>query len=193
VNQVRKFCTHLLEENIHEEYEIHIRPGSFEIEFDHITIGEPDPVSIKLIMLNISQSVALNYYSKQTAKLLENIQNYTLQLEKYGNFRIGWMKLKMFIGKALTIKNRIANNLYIFDTPPIAWDNEYLNKIDRGMKKEFDLQGRTRNIHDDIKIITENLDLFTNFVFHRRSTYLEWIVILLIFIEVMNILIGRLF
>jgi len=49
VNQVRKFCTHLLEENIHEEYEIHIRPGSFEIEFDHITIGEPDPVSIKLI------------------------------------------------------------------------------------------------------------------------------------------------
>jgi len=144
-------------------------------------------------MLNISQSVALNYYSKQTAKLLENIQNYTLQLEKYGNFRIGWMKLKMFIGKALTIKNRIANNLYIFDTPPIAWDNEYLNKIDRGMKKEFDLQGRTRNIHDDIKIITENLDLFTNFVFHRRSTYLEWIVILLIFIEVMNILIGRLF
>lgn len=191
IRQIQECSTIEMEDKIQEEYDIQIDPGAFEIGFNHITIGEADPASIKLIMLNISQSVALHYYSNQTGKLLEDIQNYTLQLEKYGSFKISWVKLKMFIGRALNIKNRIADNLYIFDMPPMAWENEHLHKIDQGMKKEFYLQARTRNIQDDIKIITDNLELFTNFIFHRKNAFLEWIVILLIFIEVMNILLEK--
>lgn len=192
LEQIRKFSTKNLEEKMQEEYDILIKPSSFEIGFNHVTIGEPDPASIKLIMLNIAQSVALNYYSKQTARLLEDIQNYTSQLEKYGNFRIIWVKLKMFIGRALNIKNRIADNLYIFDMPQLAWNTEYLHQIDQGMKKEFSLQARTRNIQDDIKIITDNLELFTSFIFQRKNAFLEWIIILLILIEVVSLLVDKL-
>ncbi len=192
LKQIQEFSIKDIEGNIQEEYDIQIKPGSFEIGFNHITIGEADPASIKLIMLNISQSVALNYYSNQTGKLLEDIQNYTLQLEKYGNFKISWLKLKMFIGRALNIKNRIADNLYIFDMPQIAWDNEHLHKIDQGMKKEFYLQARTRNIQDDIKIITDNLELFTSLTLHRKNAFLEWIIILLILIEVVSLLVEKL-
>lgn len=175
-----------------EEFDIQIKPGTLEIGFNHITIPDPDPASIKLIMLNISQSVALNYYSKQTGTLLEEIQNHTSQLERHGNFRISWRKLKMFIGRALNIKNRIADNLYIFDMPQVAWDNEHLYKIDQEMKKELYLQARTRNIQDDIQIITDNLELFTNLTLHRKDAFLEWIIILLILIEVVSLLLEKL-
>lgn len=191
VEEIQGCSSQVVDERIEEEYDIRIDPGNFEIGFSQITIGEADPACIKLIMLNISQSVALNWFSNQTGKLLEEIQNYTSQLEKYGNFKISWVKLKMFIGRALNIKNRISDNLYIFDMPPMAWENERLYEIDQGMKKEFYLQARTRNIQDDIRIITDNLELFTNFIFHRKNAFLEWIVILLIFIEVMNILLEK--
>jgi len=32
-----------------------------------------------------------------------------------------------FIGKSLNTKNKIVDNLYIFDSPDIAWDNKTLN------------------------------------------------------------------
>lgn len=192
VRGILQYSTKEVESKVQEEYDIQIVPGSFEVGFNQITLGEPDPASIKLVMLNVSQSVALNYYSNQTGKLLEDIQNYTMQLEKYGNFRISWLKLKMFIGRALNIKNRIADNLYIFDMPQIAWDNEYLHTTDQAMKKEFSLQSRTRNIQDDIKIITDNLELFTNLILHRKDTFLEWIIILLILIEVVSLLVEKL-
>jgi uncharacterized Rmd1/YagE family protein len=192
VKLILQFSTQEVEGKIQEEYHLQISPDAFEIGFNHITIGEQDPASIKLIMLNIAQSVALNYYSTQTGKLLEDIQNYTLKLEKYGSFKISWSKLKRFIGRALNIKNRIADNLYIFDMPQIAWDNEYLHQIDQGMKKEFQLQGRTRNIQDNIRIITDNLELFTSLTLHRKDAFLEWIIILLILIEVLNLLFEKL-
>ncbi|MBE0648609.1 MAG: RMD1 family protein [Bacteroidales bacterium] len=192
IEEINRFSTKEVEREIQEEYHIRVKPDAFEVGFHQITIGEADPASFKLIMLNISQSVALNHYFNQTAKLLEDIQNYTLQLEKYGKFKISWRKLKMFIGRALNIKNRISDNLFIFDVPQIAWDNEYLHQIDQGMKKEFNLQGRTRNIQDDITIITDNLELFTNITLHRKDAFLEWIIILLILIEVLNLLFEKL-
>ena len=56
----------------------------------------------------------------------------------------------------------------------------------------MNLQARTRSIQDDIRIITDNLELFTNLVLHRKDTFLEWIIILLILIEVINLLAEKL-
>ncbi|MDA0941070.1 MAG: RMD1 family protein, partial [Bacteroidetes bacterium] len=48
-------------------------------------------------------------------------------LEKRGKLTISGKKLKQFIGHVLKIKNQISENLYIFDSPDITWENEALN------------------------------------------------------------------
>lgn len=189
---VKNFSDSIVKERICEEYQLDVNPNKTELKYNEATIKEFDHSVIKLFMLNLSQSVALNYYTKQTEELLEDIQKHTSHLEKFGKFKISWMNLKKFIGKALSIKNRISENLYIFDTPPVAWENEYYDKIDQELKKIFDLQTRTRNIQEDIQIIKDNLDLFTNFSFHQKNTFLEWVVIILILIEVINMITEKL-
>jgi uncharacterized Rmd1/YagE family protein len=93
----------------------------------------------------------------------------------------------------LNLKNRIAENLYIFDSPEETWEDENLSKLDIGLKKTFDLQTRFRIIQEGLEIIKENLELFKDMLQYRNSIVLEWIIIILIFIEVINLFFEKIF
>ena len=146
---------------------------------------------IRLIMLNTSQSVALNRYSEITEALLEETNIHTQFLENNGKLNISGVKLKQFIGRILNIKNKIAENLYIFDSPDSVWDSEQLNKLDKYLKQNFDLKDRFRRIYERIQIIKENLELFKGILEHSESSKLEWIIIILIFVEVIDMFILK--
>lgn len=192
-NQILQCSPNPLPEKIGEVYQVLTGSPKIEVGYYKTLIPEIDFEIIKLIMMNLSQSVTLTYYKKQTEKLLEDIQQYTSKLEKFGDFKIRMKNLKKFIGKSLSINNRISENLYEFDTPPNAWNNEYLDKLDEDLKKVFKIKTRTHLIKQDVEIIRTNLELFTDIVFHRKGEMLEWIVIVLIIIEVVNTFVEKLF
>jgi len=185
-NELLPLCTNPLPDRVGEVYQMLIDPENEEVGYYKTIIKEFDYESVKLVMLNLAQSVTLTYYKKQTELLLEHIQKHTSKLEKFGNFKISMGNLKKFIGKALTINNRISENLYLFDSPPNAWNNEYLNKLDQDLKQTFKTEIRTKLIKEDVHIVKENLDIFTDLLFHRKGEVLEWIVILLITFEVVK-------
>ena len=147
----------------------------------------------RLIMLNVSQSVALDYYSDQTNKLLEETNHHTQILERKGKLDISGKNLKKYIGKTLNLKNRIAENLYIFESPPQTWEDEDLNKIDVGVKRTFEIKERFRNITEGLQIVKENLELFKDLLQYRNSHMLELIIIALILVEVLNLIFDKIF
>jgi uncharacterized Rmd1/YagE family protein len=144
-------------------------------------------------MLNVSQSVALDYYEEQTNKLLEDTNHHTQILENRGRLYLSGKKLRQYIGRTLLLRNRIAENIYVFDSPPETWENELLNRVDADLKRTFDLQVRVRTIHEGLTIIKDNLELFQGLMQHRNSSMLEWIIIILILVEVMNMIVEKLF
>ena len=87
----------------------------------------------------------------------------------------------------------VANPAIVLPLDARTWEDENLNKIDIGMKRTFDLQDRYRDIREGLEIIKENLELFKDLLQYRQSTFLEWIVIMLIFLEVLNLVIDRFF
>jgi len=159
--------------------------------FNKIEIISQDIEVLRLIMLNVSQSVALDHYSEVTNKLLIETNLQTQYLEKKGRLYISGRNLKKYIGRTLNLKSKIAENLYIFDAPPETWEDEALNKIDIGLKKTFDLQVRFRHIQENLQIIKENFELFKDIMQYRSSYVLEIIVVALILLEVINLVIER--
>ena len=113
--------------------------------------------------------------------------------ERKGKIFMGGIKLKKYIGRTLNLKNRISANLYIFDSPEETWEDENLSKLDIGLKKTFDLQARFRTIREGLEIVKENLELFKDLLQYRNSIVLEWIIITLILVEVINLLLEKLF
>ncbi|TCK66913.1 putative Rmd1/YagE family protein [Winogradskyella wandonensis] len=181
----------LQETEIFETVEVATNQPKFTTSFDTISITDDAPEKIRLIMLNLSQSVILDAYAKTTETLLEDTRKHTSFLEANGKLDISGKKLKRYIGKVLNIKNKISENLYIFDSPEAAWEDEVLNNLNNSLKKVFDLKERYTIINQQLSIIKENLDLFKDIMFHKESSKLEWIIIILIVIEVIDLFILK--
>jgi uncharacterized Rmd1/YagE family protein len=190
---ITPFCKNRFDKVLSDEFVV--EPGSPEIKvsYNKIAIPKADREILRMIMLNVSQSVALDYYSEQTNLLLEETNYHTQILEKKGRLAISGARLKKFIGKTLLLKNRIAENLYIFDSPPETWEDEKLDKLHNELKRNFELQERFRNVSEGLGIVKENLELFRDILQYRNSVLLEWIVIILIAIEVINFFFEKLF
>jgi len=193
LDKIAPYCKNPFERPLSEEFQIETNARENKFGYNTIEIVNADTETLRLIMLNVSQSVALDYFSDQTNLLLEETNSHTQSLERRGRLAISGKSRKMFIGKTLNLKNRISENLYIFDSPPETWEDENLNRIDVGLKRTFDLQERYRDIREALEIVKENLELFKDLLQYRTSTYLEWVIIALVFLEVLNLLIDKIF
>ena len=188
------FCKNLFTNSLTDEFLVEADAKEVRVGFNKIDIPSSASTDVlRLVMLNVSQSVALDYYEEQTGNLLSETNLHTQRLVTKGRLGISGKNLKKYIGRTLLLRNRIAENIYVFDSPPETWESESLNKIDSDLKRTFDLQVRVRTIHEGLNIIKDNLEFFQSLMQHRNSNILEWIIILLILVEVLNLAIEKLF
>jgi len=175
-----------LEKPIEEGIGLEILGDEDEIYFDQVFLRDAEEEAIRLVMLNASQSVALERYAHLVENLLYSTNAHTQYLGTHGKLDISGKKLKRFIGRTLEFKNEILENLYIFDAPEITWENERLNVLNLKLKQSFDLKNRYRFIHERLEIVKDNLQLFKGIMDHKESSRLEWIIIILILVEVLD-------
>ncbi len=163
--------------------------------FKHNSISVPELNEnvIRICMLHVGQTVAMDYYEALSNDILEGTRKFTEQLELYGRIKIPKKVLLKFIGRTLNIKNSILDNIYILDNTDLGWDDEYLSKVDQGLKDIFDINIRFRDVDYRLRIVENNLTLFTDLLQHRESSFLEWIIIVLILIEILNIFVEKVF
>ncbi|MNS72079.1 hypothetical protein D3C72_1054770 [compost metagenome] len=151
---------------------------------NYVTVPQIDPSLMRIVMLNIGQSVALEHYEVLTGALITSSKHYILELEQRGKLSISKTNLLKYIGKVLNVKNSIVDNLYILDDPNLVWDNEELNLLNRHLKANFDINTRFKDLDYRLQIVENNLTLFTDVLNVRESSRLEWIVIILIALEI---------
>lgn len=163
------------------------------VEFSQMTINTVDEGAIKIILLNMAQSIALTYYDSVSQELVSQVRLFTTEMEQKGKLKITKKNILKFIGRTLNTQNRIAENLYIFDAPAITWENEYYNAINTTLAKHFELSARFKSIESTFKILEANLHAFLEVNHHRESSKLEWIIIILILVEVIDTFVMKLF
>jgi uncharacterized Rmd1/YagE family protein len=176
-----------------ENFDVEIDPeASYKVIFDRLIIKEISIDIAKIIMLNIAQSVALDYYIDQATILLKQTQQFSLELEEKGKFSIKGKRLLKYIGRMLNLKNKIAQNIYIFDSPNLTWNDEYLNVINTDLGRELDIKLRHSSLQESLSTVRENLEILKDINQHSHSSTLELIVIALIAVEIVNLIIEKL-
>jgi len=178
---------------LRDDHEIEVKEGEMVFEFNQVVVDHLDLKVFRIAMFNIAQSVALDHYHAVTENLLTEIRGFTNHLESTGKLSINRRNMLKFIGKALNTKNDIADNIYIFDAPELVWEDEYLDRLHKGLMKHFDLRVRFSEIEYTLRIIEDNLSVFREISNQRESSILEWIIILLILMEVFDLFISKFF
>jgi required for meiotic nuclear division protein 1 len=179
---------------LRDEYDIDVQEGQpITFDFARLLLSKLDHRILRITMFNLGQSVALDYYHGVSENLLTEVKSFAYQLEVNGKLKISRNNMMRFMGRALNTQNEIAENIYIFDAPDLVWDDEYLDKLHQGLNKHFDLRVRFSEIEYTLRIIEENLRVFREIINQRESSLLEWIIIILILVEVFDLLITKLF
>jgi len=187
VKFVKNYATTLVNIDLSEEYHIITdeRLNKILVKNDYVTVPQIDSSLLRIVMLNIVQSVALEHYEVLTYELITSSKHYILELEHHGKLSISKTNLLKYIGKVLNVKNSIVDNLYILDDPNLVWDNEELNLLNRNLKTNFDINPRFKDLDYRLQIVENNLTLFTDVLNVRESARLEWVVIILIALEIL--------
>lgn len=162
-----------------------------DVDFNLIKVKEINQDIIHIACLNLSQSVALMNYVNRASDLLNDTLTYIKQLEETGSFKLSKKQMRKFIGKTLYYKNNISEDLFVFDSPNVVWNNKDLSILDQKLKAELEIMKRHNGIIYSLNIIKENLDLFSDIIHHKYSSMLEWIIILLILFEIVQVIIEK--
>jgi required for meiotic nuclear division protein 1 len=190
ISYLHQYSSKVNDNKMDEQYSITLlEDENLHFGFDSMFVPEINEEVIKIGLLNIAQSVALDFYAKETDDLLEKVKKFTNDLEQNGKLTISKKNMLRFIGRSLNTKNRILENLYIFDSPDVVWDNGYLDKIYTGLSKVFELRNRYKEIESTLRNIEANLNIFMQINQHGEAKMLEWIIIWLIVIEVLHMFI----
>ncbi len=193
INFLKQYCEDLISTEFKEDFTvIEDKTHAFKLNYNSIEIPTVNNQVVQIVMLNIAQSVSLDFYENLAENILTETSRLTKELEIKGNLSVSKKNLLKFIGKTLNVKNSIIDNLYIFDAPDIVWESEYLAKIDEALKKALDLKMRYREVDYKLKIVQENLTLFTDLLQNNQSHRMELIIIILILIEVIHLFVGYL-
>ncbi len=183
----KDYCENFLESSHQEDFVIYqenVKSPVFS--YDSLKVSTITAELTKVAMLQVAQSVSLDFYLEKSQFLFDETVKLTNQLEGYGELLISRKKLLKFIGKTINTKNRIVDNLYILDSPIVVWENELLDKVNSGLEKTFDVSVRFREVEYLLKIVESNLSIFIQLEDTRKSHFLEIVVIILILIEVIN-------
>lgn len=160
--------------------------------FDGLQLGRFDDAVNKMIMLHLAQSVVLDHFFQVSQALLADIKKHTEYMQENGKINLSQTETLRFIGKTLNAKNHIAENLYILDSPEQTWEDEYLDELHQKLTRYLDQAQRYKVIESTLRIIDENLSIYASYNDHRESSRLEWIIIILIVIEVVDTFVSKL-
>lgn len=188
-----QFALNPLVEKLSDDFEIYKTDGVDKFDHNEAHLSNLSEEVIKIVLLNIGQSVTLDYYQSQGSHMLNETYHYTRMLEKRGRLLMTNKTLLKFIGKTLNVKNNIFHHLYIFDQPESTWNDPYLSMVDIEIRNLFDIKARFANLEYNLRIVNDNLELFKDLVQDRRSNLLEIIIIALILVEVINLFVEKLY
>ncbi len=156
---------------------------NFVLDNDTITLQKYSHISLIIIAHVVSQSVALGLYEQKLTNYYEQSRSLIDAADTFSIFKR--TRLARFAKQLVLIRHDMLIELHLLDKPNILWDNEdaelLYNRLAYALelKDRFDVvEYKLNNIKDDIVMV---MDL-TN---HNHSSFLEWIIIVLIAVEIM--------
>jgi required for meiotic nuclear division protein 1 len=167
-----------------EQYRLRIEEGgALAISNDCAVMPRYDNAFIDIIAFVIAKSVALERIEEQVGTVLDEMEGVILLLDQ-GKLSIPDKKLAKFASKILNFKYRSIAYIMVLDKPDITWENQEADRLYLTMANLFELNQRYQEIKHKSETLMDITGVFTSLSHASRASRLEWIIIVLIFIEI---------
>jgi required for meiotic nuclear division protein 1 len=145
------------------------------------------PTQMRIIAMLLAQSVALDHLEREADNAMSGFTRYLEDLREEGTIRMSARHILKNIGFAMQTRFMVLNNVALFDKPAETWESEAIEDLFQGMRDFFDIAERQDVLAAKLDFISENTRMLFEVLSSRKSHYLEWIVIVLIAVEIVGL------
>ncbi len=150
---------------------------------DHALMPAHNPAFVDIICFVIAKSVALERIEARVDTVLDEMEGLIAQLDA-GKLSIPDRRLAKLASSILNFKYASIAQIMVLDKPEITWDNPDADRLYQTMANLFELSQRYQEIKHKSETLLDATTVFTGLSHARRAARLEWIIIALIFIEI---------
>ncbi|XP_002964804.2 uncharacterized protein LOC9659940 [Selaginella moellendorffii] len=147
---------------------------------DRIMVKELDVNSIRVVAVILSQSIALDHYTKQIDAMLKSFDDLNFIMQQTGTFNLQRRELFKLVASVNTALAETILKAGLLERSDVAWQNANYDSIWAFMREEFELEDRFESLEKKTGIIQHNVAFFLDILQNRKSDSLEWIIIVLI-------------
>ncbi|CAL9230169.1 unnamed protein product [Arabidopsis halleri] len=184
---VERHASGLLPEMRKDEYEVREDPN-----LDTWMKGGRDFIRLQFLYIDgirtigsvLGQSIALDYYGRQVDGIVAEFTDINRQLEITGTFTMKTKKLFQLVGKANSNQADVILKLGLFERSDIAWKDAKYGQIWEFLRDEFELTESFANLDYKLKFVEHNVRFLQEILQNRKSASLEWLIIILISVEI---------
>ena len=158
--------------------------NEFKINLDTIYISDSSTISKIAISQALAQNVKLQQFEEELQTSIDNNSSIPLQLSLTGKIKLTKKEISKKIGELFLVKSKINLHYDLLDTPEFFWEYpQYENQYEKTVKY-LDIKSRVEVLNKKVEIIQELLHVLGDEQKHKYSSFLEWIIIILIAFEI---------
>lgn len=132
----------------------------------------------------ISQSVKLGIWEASLEQYIDSIEFVTDDLKVGRKIKMSREEVLRKQGQLFALRHFINLSSDLLDTPDFYWENDELESLYQQTCSYFSITKRTRIMNDKINHCVELVELLSSHLSDRHHVRLEWMIIILIMVEV---------
>jgi len=167
-----------------ETYSLQVRESEkIAVTNDCAIMDREESVYIDTIAYTVAKSVALEQIEARVEIVFDKMEEIIAMLDR-GQLAVPDTQLARTAATILNFKYRSISHIMILDKPDITWDIEEADRLYSTLANLFELNQRYNQIKHKSDTLLDINEVITGLSHARRSARLEWIIIILIAIEI---------
>nr|WP_235334178.1 RMD1 family protein [Pelosinus fermentans] len=167
-----------------DEYKIESNSESESaINNDYMVTKQIAEYQFDIVSTVLAKSVALEKIEADISRVLDEIEEVVNNLYR-GELTVSDEKLAKMSASILEFKLSTISYVMLLDKPAITWNNEGASELFDELTILFELADRYEKLRHKIDTLMDIIEVFSGLAHSKRGTRLEWVIIILIGIEI---------
>jgi uncharacterized Rmd1/YagE family protein len=153
---------------------------------DQIILEHPEDILSKLsVSHGLAQSLKLIFFETRIETVIEGVEKITEAMARQGKVPLSRREIGKKIGKLFFERNSINLHSDFLNPPDFFWEYPELEPLYQLTVKDLEIRSRTQTLNRKLDIMHDLYQILGDELNHRHTAKLEWIIIILIMIEVL--------
>ncbi|PFH56392.1 hypothetical protein XA68_16583 [Ophiocordyceps unilateralis] len=153
---------------------------------DFITLRDKHNYMTKLAISHaLAQSVKTSLFEELIASTVDTCKDIPTQIALTGKINLSRKQINMQIGELFILRINIHLNGSVLDTPELFWVEPQLEPVYQAVRSYLEMDQRVELLTERLDVIADLLAVLKDQLSHGHDEKLEWIVIVLIAMEIL--------